>query len=269
MILHHLLRSLQDKRKMREGPLLREEIIKGQRFFVAMGTLKRLLDVNEIRDATKVQLPMNIPFSSVYLEVSDLNPKTKAYAAVSFHRVGKEGPDIPLPPSLDTENTDWLVTIYLQRNENPKSIAAVSDFCFFLDNEGYLSHGVTDTATREWHRNQGTLDFCGELIAYATCFFQIIACSNVEVSEVPLSRLNQKRMTKKGIPCNSYHVVHLLQGRGKYKRAESLGGSHASPRQHWRRGHVRRLPSGNTTWVSSCVVGDPTNGVIVKDYLAV
>jgi hypothetical protein len=43
------------------------------------------------------------------------------------------------------------------------------------------------------------------------------------------------------------------------------GGGHASPRQHLRRGHIRRLPNGNI-WVQSCVVGDPSKGFLRKDY---
>lgn len=46
------------------------------------------------------------------------------------------------------------------------------------------------------------------------------------------------------------------------------GKTHASPRQHLRRGHIRRLSSGNI-WVNSCVVGDPTKGMIAKQYAVV
>ena len=43
------------------------------------------------------------------------------------------------------------------------------------------------------------------------------------------------------------------------------GGSHTSPRQHLRRGHIRRLDSGNI-WVNSCVVGSAEKGRIDKSY---
>ncbi|MEO3722889.1 hypothetical protein, partial [Lacticaseibacillus paracasei] len=42
-------------------------------------------------------------------------------------------------------------------------------------------------------------------------------------------------------------------------------GTHESPRQHLRRGHIRRLESGNI-WVNACVVGSSEKGVIKKSY---
>jgi hypothetical protein len=49
------------------------------------------------------------------------------------------------------------------------------------------------------------------------------------------------------------------------KDTATANGNHASPRQHLRRGHIRRLESGNI-WVNSCVVGNSKIGVINKEY---
>lgn len=43
------------------------------------------------------------------------------------------------------------------------------------------------------------------------------------------------------------------------------GKSHASPRLHWRRGHIRRYPN-KTTWIEAMLVGKSDNGVVVHDY---
>jgi hypothetical protein len=43
-----------------------------------------------------------------------------------------------------------------------------------------------------------------------------------------------------------------------------VGGTHASPRIHLRRGHIRHLPRKNV-WVNATVVGRRT-GVVMKDY---
>lgn len=45
-----------------------------------------------------------------------------------------------------------------------------------------------------------------------------------------------------------------------------LGGTHASPRLHDRRGHWRTYPSGKRGWVKACKVGDASKGVVFKDY---
>ena len=44
-----------------------------------------------------------------------------------------------------------------------------------------------------------------------------------------------------------------------------LGGTHASPRWHIRRGHYRQLPDRMVP-VRECEVGDKTRGGVVKDY---
>ena len=49
-------------------------------------------------------------------------------------------------------------------------------------------------------------------------------------------------------------------------RSEDKGGTHASPRLHDRRGHLRRLRSGKNVWVKACKVGDPTKGAVFHDY---
>lgn len=49
-------------------------------------------------------------------------------------------------------------------------------------------------------------------------------------------------------------------------RSNSKGGTHASPRLHDRRGHLRRLKSGKNVWVRPCKVGDPSLGTIFHDY---
>lgn len=51
-------------------------------------------------------------------------------------------------------------------------------------------------------------------------------------------------------------------------KSSPLGGRHASPRQHDRRGHFRRLKSGRQVWVRNCKVGNAANGVVFHDYAA-
>ena len=47
-------------------------------------------------------------------------------------------------------------------------------------------------------------------------------------------------------------------------------GTHESPCLHWRRGHDRTLHRGSeferSTWVSKCLVGDPSKGFVRNDY---
>lgn len=66
-------------------------------------------------------------------------------------------------------------------------------------------------------------------------------------------------------PATHYWTVKI---KARYAEALKLGGSHASPRLHWRRGHVRRYGTGTQAWVRPHLVGSVEGGVILHDYEA-
>ena len=73
-----------------------------------------------------------------------------------------------------------------------------------------------------------------------------------------------KRLQEKGKPpLFDWHTVKIEPPKPK---TDHQGGTHASPRLHDRRGHIRRLPNGKTCWVKACKVGDASKGVVFKDY---
>lgn len=73
-----------------------------------------------------------------------------------------------------------------------------------------------------------------------------------------------RRLQAKGkAPLFSWHTVKIEPPKPKQ---EHRGGTHATPRLHDRRGHLRRLANGNTCWVRACKVGDASKGVVFKDY---
>jgi hypothetical protein len=74
---------------------------------------------------------------------------------------------------------------------------------------------------------------------------------------------NQRRIEKGKSP--KYTWETLIVGAETVAR-DDLGGTHASPRYHDRRGHQRRLRNGKTVWVKACKVGDPSKGAVFKDY---
>ena len=82
-------------------------------------------------------------------------------------------------------------------------------------------------------------------------------------------RLNRKRAKKDKPPMFEYKVLDIVADVLAPKKttvSHSHGGTHASPRMHKRRGHVRRLASGKTTWVRNTIVGKPQRGKVIKDY---
>ncbi|MBF0148191.1 MAG: hypothetical protein HQL85_18705 [Magnetococcales bacterium] len=93
----------------------------------------------------------------------------------------------------------------------------------------------------------------------------VLNCSNIRAQSLAAPRnLNKKREKKGKSPFFEYKVLEVDGTPGGLKSPHG-GGSHASPRVHIRRGHIRHLPTHNV-WVQACVVGDKKNGVIHKDY---
>lgn len=71
---------------------------------------------------------------------------------------------------------------------------------------------------------------------------------------------------KAGVSGWTWHQITIDVARARAKTLD-LGGTHASPRWHIRRGHWRQLADGRRVFVSECQVGDPGRGGVVKDYI--
>jgi len=63
----------------------------------------------------------------------------------------------------------------------------------------------------------------------------------------------------------TYKIVHLSNA--STERSEHLGGTHASPRKHWRRAHWRRLLNGDRIWIAGQSIGTDERGEVRHDYL--
>lgn len=100
-------------------------------------------------------------------------------------------------------------------------------------------------------------------------FLAISSAKNVPVEMLPApAKLNKKRAKKGRAPLPGYHVLDLGFGRKVERDGGESGRTHASPRLHTRRGHMRQCASGTITYVRPTLVGDPTKGVVSKDYKA-
>jgi len=94
-------------------------------------------------------------------------------------------------------------------------------------------------------------------------FLNALACSNVHVKNVPVTSL--RKAMRPAIPFDEYHVLTVdVPGR----QVAVAGGTHTGrhPREHLRRGHIRRYENGLKTWVNACVVAAGSEGKITKDY---
>ena len=79
------------------------------------------------------------------------------------------------------------------------------------------------------------------------------------------SPTNKRRIAKGKLPLSyDWHTVVIEPSPPK---TEHQGGTHASPRQHTRRGHWRTV-GDKVVWVRDCIVGDASLGSVFKDYKA-
>ena len=94
-------------------------------------------------------------------------------------------------------------------------------------------------------------------------FLNALACSNVHTQLSEPKKAGKK--IKAALPFDAYHVL-TIDVPGKAGEGAATGG-HRSPREHLRRGHIRRLADGRRIWVNATVVAAGRGaGVVTKDY---
>jgi hypothetical protein len=99
-------------------------------------------------------------------------------------------------------------------------------------------------------------------------FLNALACSNVSIERREPRKAAKK--AKRALPFDAYHV--LVVDVPGVAAAPNSGAEreHRSPREHLRRGHIRRLQDGRRIWVNATVVAAGRQaGVITKDYALV
>lgn len=94
---------------------------------------------------------------------------------------------------------------------------------------------------------------------------EVIACSNIVLIDNPVPKhikLKEKEKSFRYI----YKTLHIITNNAKKKNIKKGSGTHAGPKVHLRRGHIRRLSNKNKIWIQSCVVGNKKRGIVYKDY---
>lgn len=93
----------------------------------------------------------------------------------------------------------------------------------------------------------------------------VLNCSNVIcLDNEPSKALNKKRIKNGKVPLFSYKTLHIKTPVFHNGRP-NLGGTHASPRLHLRRGHIRKYAT-YSIWINNMVVGNSRKGIVLKDY---
>lgn len=110
-----------------------------------------------------------------------------------------------------------------------------------------------------------TLNFCA-CIVLELC--EALSCSNVdsEVIEPVDAKANEKRVRKGKLPLYETRRLVIKVPLSSSGGKAGMSVDRNAPREHLRRGHIRRLQDERKIWVQSCVVGHKELGVIHKSY---
>lgn len=144
--------------------------------------------------------------------------------------------------------------------------------CFLtsmVEEVGIIKTSSYFTALPSLMRNPGNPDLGLSEVYISTLIelLEALSCRNIGTSiHQEASSANARRVKAGKLPINETKMLVIdtkatVTASGEYK-----GGCHSSPRQHLRRGHIRRHATAGNIWVQSCVVGDPQKGTINKQY---
>jgi hypothetical protein len=111
--------------------------------------------------------------------------------------------------------------------------------------------------------HRGLSQCANESVSCLLSFLNALACSNVAIERSAPKRGNKK--VKAALPFDTYHILTIDVPASSGTGAAT--GGHRSPREHLRRGHIRRLADGRRIWVNATVVAASRGaGVVTKDY---
>lgn len=212
----------------------------------------RLLPDNELR-ALDDSEPLRLPHPFIALEftaqLSSASGAMTPAKRVIFCREDEDGIYVR-PAAHITANGFWMIrsdafipkTNYLDRSD-PKNVKV---FAEYQDKE----------TPRDGFKH----------VVVVLGFLNALACSNVHIERSEAKKSGKK--IKAALPFDSYHILTIDTGKSGESTALTSGGSHRSPREHLRRGHIVRPGEGRKPfWRNATVVcaGRSFNKV-EKDY---
>jgi hypothetical protein len=131
-----------------------------------------------------------------------------------------------------------------------------------------LKDHVDDILAKDGMTKKEFLDkhakFSMKVFVNYACFCDVLNKFHTEFEDVePNPATNKMRRARGKMPLFTHKTLTI----GKKKRkSQYMGGTHASPRSHLRRGYYRTSQKGVRHWVQPCMVKGETDGFVHKDY---
>jgi len=115
----------------------------------------------------------------------------------------------------------------------------------------------------EWQRH-AYCDLHDEIMAVLE-LIEALSCKNIDYEPLVPRKLNKNSAKKGAMPFDEYHIL-VLKDSARKGDANTIMRSHRSPREHLRRGHIRKLNNGEKIWVNSTVVNPGSGGKVTSFY---
>jgi hypothetical protein len=160
-------------------------------------------------------------------------------------------------------NPVGLVVPQAQKEGGDNAIVAI-DFVWNTDILGGLA--AIGERSSQVFRDQCVEDMKENCLFPICNLVQALTCTNVTTSKIQEeNKKNEKRRKEGKLPFYETKTLVIKTDRDGKSAISKATSSHRPPRQHLRRGHIRRLENKNV-WVNACVVGDLSNGSLMKSY---
>ncbi len=229
-----------------------------------------------------VGLPARLPFPTITLEYFD--PSDKTANLVIAKELSHEAADVYMHPDMNKYESYILVfnaTKYLEKwYLNPLCLFLPSQWDI-MKNEGFDDTPISGseafvaftTVLLDWFYDKANEKYIESMEADLSYSVKVLmevlealSCSNVstEIINEHECKKNAKRVLQGKLPIYETRILSVNTSKKKGVSSGFMTGR-TSPREHLRRGHIRRLESKNV-WVQSCVVGNVGKGKIEKTY---
>lgn len=202
--------------------------------------------------------PLKLPYPFIALEFPNHNPniqpgQTPSSKRIIFARERENTIVVTVVPFFDKYGK-WVVF--------PECFIPIVNY---LDRTLHDKDG--NVAIAIYGSNQIIRDNCADEIGCLLNFLNALQCSNIHIEKVLSNKKEKKHKIKSALPFDSYHILTVDTNK-TLGESHGLGGTHRSPREHMRRGHIRHYSTGLKIWINSMVVNyGKQGGKITKDYL--
>lgn len=162
--------------------------------------------------------------------------------------------------ALRSSKASTLIQCFVHKKGTVRCVRP--DYMWCVNHETDTLEFFPDIDTALGEPSEVDQHLCKYAYCIAMCCMGYLKKNVIHIDGKPTRQLpkgrNKKPSIFKTITINNHSRTERPRNDNEEKRN--------SPRQHSRRGHLRRLKSGKHIWINPAVIGRRENGVIRKDY---